>query len=110
MPKIATLIRSFDLAGVRVGLPRDSPACIRQPRGGTEPFMSLRQDRLTFFGVLIAVVVAVLGYLQLGSMYPVEGRADDTPANLNKPAPGDAPQHKTPSPGGAGTHQGGAIP
>lgn len=40
--------------------------------------MSLRQDRLTFFGVLIAVVIAVLGYLQLGSMYPLQGRADDS--------------------------------
>ena len=37
--------------------------------------MSFRQDRLTFFGVLVAVVIAVLGYLQLGSLYPVEGRA-----------------------------------
>ncbi len=37
--------------------------------------MSFRQDRLTFFGVLAAVVIAVLGYLQLGSLYPVEGRA-----------------------------------
>lgn len=37
--------------------------------------MSIRQDRLTFFGVLVAVVIAVLGYLQLGSLYPVEGRA-----------------------------------
>jgi len=42
--------------------------------------MSLRQDRLTFFGVLVAVVIAVLGYLQLGSMYPVEGRAEESSA------------------------------
>lgn len=40
--------------------------------------MSFRQDRLTFFGVLIAVVIAVLGYLQLGSIYPVEGRAQSS--------------------------------
>lgn len=40
--------------------------------------MSLRQDRLTFFGVLVAVVIAVLGYLQLGSMYPLQGRAEDS--------------------------------
>ncbi|MFN3168292.1 MAG: hypothetical protein ACE37H_14630 [Phycisphaeraceae bacterium] len=39
--------------------------------------MSLKQDRLTFFGVLVAVVIAVLGYLQLGSMYPVQGRAQE---------------------------------
>lgn len=37
--------------------------------------MSFRQDRLTFFGVLAAVVIAVLGYLQLGTLYPVQGRA-----------------------------------
>ena len=43
--------------------------------------MSLRQDRLTFFGVLVAVVVAVLGYLQLGTMYPVEGRAEEAGAS-----------------------------
>lgn len=38
--------------------------------------MSVQQDRMTFFGVLIAVVVVVIGYLQLGQMYPVAGRAD----------------------------------
>ena len=38
--------------------------------------MSIRQDRLTFFGVLVAVVIAVVGYLQIGTMYPVQGRAD----------------------------------
>lgn len=38
--------------------------------------MSVQQDRLTFFGVLIAVVVVVLGYLQLGKLYPVAGRAE----------------------------------
>lgn len=36
--------------------------------------MSLNQDRLTFFGVLIAVVVVLLGYLQLGQVYPVAGK------------------------------------
>jgi len=42
--------------------------------------MSLRQDRLTFFGVLVAVLIAVLGYLQLGSMYPIQGRAEESSA------------------------------
>ncbi len=46
--------------------------------------MSLRQDRLTFFGVLVAVVIAVLGYLQLGSMYPLEGRAQTPDARGEK--------------------------
>ncbi|MEM9346583.1 MAG: hypothetical protein AAGB26_08190 [Planctomycetota bacterium] len=40
--------------------------------------MSVQQDRFTFFGVLIAVVIVVLGYLQLSQLYPVTGRADDT--------------------------------
>ena len=38
--------------------------------------MSVRQDRFTFFGVLAAVVIVVLGYLQLGRMYPLTGRED----------------------------------
>lgn len=38
--------------------------------------MSVQQDRFTFFGVLAAVVIVVLGYLQLGQLYPVEGRED----------------------------------
>lgn len=38
--------------------------------------MSVRQDRFTFFGVLAAVVIVVLGYLQLGQLYPVAGRGD----------------------------------
>lgn len=38
--------------------------------------MSVRQDRFTFFGVLVAVVIVVLGYLQLGQLYPVAGRDD----------------------------------
>ena len=37
--------------------------------------MSVKQDRLTFFGVLIALVVVVIGYLQLGQIYPIAGRA-----------------------------------
>ena len=40
--------------------------------------MSVRQDRFTFFGVLVAVVIVVLGYLQLGQLYPVTGRGDDS--------------------------------
>lgn len=39
--------------------------------------MSVRQDRYTFFGVLAAVVIVVLGYLQLGQLYPLTGRGDD---------------------------------
>lgn len=39
--------------------------------------MSARQDRYTFFGVLAAVVIVVLGYLQLGQLYPLTGRGDD---------------------------------
>ena len=38
--------------------------------------MSVQQDRLTFFGVLAAVAIVVLGYLQLGRLYPVAGRED----------------------------------
>ena len=49
--------------------------------------MSLRQDRLTFFGVLVAVVVVVVGYLQLERMYPTTGRAD-VPA-VDDPDPSD---------------------
>ena len=44
--------------------------------------MSVRQDRFTFFGVLIAVVIVVLGYLQLGQLYPVAGR--DAPQTQNE--------------------------
>lgn len=40
--------------------------------------MSLNQDRLTFFGVLVAVVVVVLGYLQLGHLYPTATDAAET--------------------------------
>ena len=47
--------------------------------------MSVRQDRFTFFGVLIAVVIVVLGYLQLGQLYPVAGRA--APAELTTDEP-----------------------
>lgn len=35
--------------------------------------MSVQQDRCTFFGVLVAVVIVVLGYLQLSQLYPVAG-------------------------------------
>lgn len=38
--------------------------------------MSVQQDRLTFFGVLAAVAIVVVGYLQLGRLYPVAGRED----------------------------------
>lgn len=61
--------------------------------------MSVRQDRFTFFGVLAAVVIVVLGYLQLGQLYPVAGRgessAHDTNHDLEKESgdqPGAAPR------------------
>ena len=63
--------------------------------------MSVHQDRLTFFGVLIAVVIVVIGYLQLSSLYPIEGReanaAQDTHEN-NVDDAGEAPR------------EGGALP
>jgi Tfp pilus assembly protein PilV len=45
--------------------------------------MSVRQDRFTFFGVLIAVVIVVIGYLQLSRLYPdpVSGRDDSVAQN-----------------------------
>lgn len=46
--------------------------------------MSLGQDRLTFIGVLAAIVVAVVGYFQIAKMYPVAGR---TEANASQTAP-----------------------
>lgn len=59
--------------------------------------MSVRQDRYTFFGVLAAVVIVVLGYLQLGRMYPLTGRddvaAERTPGDVEESAePGLAPR------------------
>lgn len=48
--------------------------------------MSVRQDRYTFFGVLAAVVIVVLGYLQLGQMYPLAGREDVTAEQTPKEA------------------------
>ena len=56
--------------------------------------MSRRQDRLTFFGVLAAVVVVVLGYLQLGQLYPTTGRTDASQATPDELEGGDedAPQ------------------
>lgn len=47
--------------------------------------MSVRQDRLTFFGVLAAVVIVVLGYLQLGRIYPVAGRDAPSEAQAQQP-------------------------
>lgn len=40
--------------------------------------MSVQQDRLTFFGVLLALFVVVVGYLQLGRIYPMTGGAEPT--------------------------------
>lgn len=39
--------------------------------------MSVARDRFTFFAVMAAVGVAVLGYVQLGNVYPTQGRASD---------------------------------
>ena len=36
--------------------------------------MSVVRDRLTFFAVMVAVCVAVVGYLQLANLYPTQGR------------------------------------
>ena len=60
--------------------------------------MSVRQDRFTFFGVLIAVVIVVLGYLQLGQLYPVAGR-DATEAQPAEEQPDEnAAPEEEPSP------------
>ncbi|XAM00537.1 hypothetical protein OT109_03935 [Phycisphaeraceae bacterium D3-23] len=37
--------------------------------------MSVQRDRFTFFAVLVAVGVAVFGYVRLGDLYPTTGRA-----------------------------------
>lgn len=52
--------------------------------------MSIGQDRLTFFGVLAAIVVAVVGYFQIAKMYPVAGRSE---ANASQTAP-EPPQEE----------------
>jgi Tfp pilus assembly protein PilV len=57
--------------------------------------MSVRQDQFTFFGVLIAVVIVVIGYLQLSRLYPVTGRGDHTvqePHGDETKGPGEAPR------------------
>lgn len=58
--------------------------------------MSVQQDRFTFFGVLAAVVIVVLGYLQLSQLYPVAGRGDDsahdTPNDHEVDQPGAVPR------------------
>ena len=46
--------------------------------------MSVRQDRFTFFGVLVAVVIVVLGYLQLARIYPVAGHDGDAAADAGE--------------------------
>ncbi|MEM1354916.1 MAG: hypothetical protein AAGH88_08535 [Planctomycetota bacterium] len=38
--------------------------------------MSIGQDRLTFYGVLVAIVIAVIGYIQIAKLYPVAGRTE----------------------------------
>jgi len=40
--------------------------------------MSRGQDRLTFFAVVAAVIIAVVGYMRLGELFPggVAGRDD----------------------------------
>lgn len=67
--------------------------------------MSVRQDRLTFFGVLAAVIIVVLGYLQLGQLYPVAGRqtpaaasASDRPAEPRQATPVDEESDTRPDP------------
>lgn len=40
--------------------------------------MSVSRDRITFFAVLVAVGVAVWGYVQIGGVYPTTGRDDST--------------------------------
>ena len=52
--------------------------------------MSIGQDRLTFFGVLAAIVVAVVGYFQIAKMYPVAGR---TEAKASQVSPQQTDQH-----------------
>ena len=58
--------------------------------------MSVQQDRFTFFGVLAAVVIVVLGYLQLSQLYPIAGRGDDsvhgTPNDHDVEKPGAVPR------------------
>lgn len=58
--------------------------------------MSVQQDRFTFFGVLAAVVIVVLGYLQISQFYPVAGRGDDSahhaPNEHDVEKPGKAPR------------------
>ena len=79
--------------------------------------MSVRQDRFTFFGVLVAVVIVVIGYLQLSRLYPVAGRGDSVVQQPNADttkgtgvdpggdsgavageAPGEAPREGEPQP------------
>lgn len=62
--------------------------------------MSVQQDRLTFFGVLIAVVVVVIGYLQIGGFYPAAGHAQPDNADASQAA--DA--HYAPAPAELDTH------
>lgn len=77
--------------------------------------MSFEQDRLTFIGVLIAVVVVVLGYLQLGQFYPTAGRASEgSPEEIDtgdrievKP---DAEAMKEDGPGGSALREEDAVP
>lgn len=67
--------------------------------------MSVQQDRFTFFAVLVAVVVVVLGYLQLGQLYPVAGRGDDsaggTPGVETEPIQSKEGEAKAPREGDA---------
>ena len=58
--------------------------------------MSVKQDRFTFFGVLVAVVIVVLGYLQIAQMYPVAGREDRLPEDASAPSSGSDGRLSTP--------------
>jgi cytochrome c-type biogenesis protein CcmH/NrfG len=48
--------------------------------------MSIGQDRLTFYGVLAAIVIAIVGYFQIGKLYPVAGHPDAANAAQNSDA------------------------
>jgi Tfp pilus assembly protein PilV len=60
--------------------------------------MSVQQDRFTFFGVLIAVVIVVLGYLQIAQLYPVAGRGDAASSTRNTSPPADDAGQRTTAP------------
>lgn len=48
--------------------------------------MAMGQDKLTFYGVLAAIVIAVVGYFQIGKLYPVTGHPEGVEARQDDPA------------------------